>query len=74
VHYFYEDNMTRATWDVNRVPTQVWGKSDAEGRKFVVSPQRRGDDTRVRVEFEDGQTSSHAAWEAPTVAVLAMKG
>jgi hypothetical protein len=53
VHDFYEDNMTRATWDVSRAPTQVWGESDAEGRKFVVSPQRRGDDTRVRVEFEE---------------------
>ena len=53
---FYEDNMTRATWNVNRAPTQVWGKSDAEGRKLVVSPQRRDDDTRVRVEFEERGT------------------
>jgi hypothetical protein len=53
VHDFYEDNMTRATWDVGRAPTEVWGESDAEGRKFVVRPQRRDNDTRVRVEFEE---------------------
>ena len=53
VHDFYEDNMTRATWDVNRAPTQVWGSSQAEGRKFDVSPVRRGDETRVRVSFEE---------------------
>ena len=53
VHDFYEDNMTRATWSVSRAPTQVWGESDAEGRKFVVSPKRRDEDTRVRVEFEE---------------------
>ena len=53
VHDFYEDNMTRATWDVNRAPTQVWGSSQAEGRKFDVSPVQRGDETRVRVSFEE---------------------
>ncbi len=53
VHDFYEDSMTRATWNVNRAPTQVWGSSDAEGRKFEVSPERRGDETRVRVSFEE---------------------
>ena len=53
VHDFYEDKMTRATWSVSRAPTQVWGSSDAEGRKFEITPQRRGDDTRVRVNFEE---------------------
>ena len=42
-----------AAWNVNRAPTQVWGSSDAEGRKFEVSPERRGDETRVRVSFEE---------------------
>jgi hypothetical protein len=53
VHDFYEDKMTRATWDVSRAPTQVWGSSEAEGRKFEVTPERRGDDTRVRAAFEE---------------------
>ena len=53
VHDFYEDNMTRAPWEVSRAPTQVWGSSEAEGRKFEVTPERRGDDTRVRVAFEE---------------------
>jgi Mg-chelatase subunit ChlD len=53
VHDFYEDKMTRATWDVSRAPTQVWGSSEAEGRKFEVTPERRGDDTRVRFEEKD---------------------
>jgi hypothetical protein len=53
VHDFYEDNMTRATWDVSRAPTEVWGSSEAEGRKFEVTPERRGDETRVRVTFEE---------------------
>ena len=53
MHDFYEDNMTRATWNVSRAPTQVWGSSQAEGRKFEVSPERRGDNTRVRVAFEE---------------------
>ena len=43
------------TRDMEREPgaTQVWGSSDAEGRKFEVSPERRGDETRVRVSFEE---------------------
>ena len=45
--------MTQATWNVNRAPTQVWGSSEAGGRKFEVNPERRGDDTRVRVTFEE---------------------
>jgi hypothetical protein len=53
VHDFYEDKMTQATWNVNRAPTQVWGDSKAQGRKFEVNPERRGDDTRVRVTFEE---------------------
>jgi VWFA-related protein len=53
VHDFYEDKMTRATWKVSRAPTQVWGSSEAEGRKFRVAPERRGDDTRVQVAFEE---------------------
>jgi hypothetical protein len=53
VHDFYEDSMTRATWKVSRAPTQVWGSSEAEGRKFEVNPERRGDDTRVRVAFQE---------------------
>ena len=53
VHDFYEDKMTQATWNVNRAPTQVWGSSEAQGRKFEVNPERRGDDTRVRVMFEE---------------------
>jgi hypothetical protein len=44
--------MTRATWDVSRAQTQVW-ESKTEGRKFEVTPKRRGDETRVRAEFED---------------------
>ena len=38
---------------MSRAPTQVWGSSEAEGRKFEVTPERRGDDTRVRVAFEE---------------------
>ena len=53
VHDFYEDKMTRATWEVSRAPTQVWGSSMAEGRKFVVIAEWRGDDTRARVTFEE---------------------
>jgi len=53
VHDFYEDNMTRATWQVSRAPTEVWGSSEAEGRRFEVTPERRGDETRVRVTFEE---------------------
>jgi hypothetical protein len=53
VHDFYEDKMTQATWNVNRASTQVWGDSKAQGRKFEVNPERRGDDTRVRVTFEE---------------------
>ena len=53
VHDFYEDKMTRAMWEVSRAPTQVWGSSKAEGREFQVTPQQRGDDTRVRVTFEE---------------------
>jgi hypothetical protein len=37
VHDFYEDGMTRVTWDVSRAPTQVWGSSEAERRKFEVT-------------------------------------
>ncbi|HEY5703958.1 MAG TPA: toll/interleukin-1 receptor domain-containing protein [Terrimicrobiaceae bacterium] len=53
VHDFYEDKMTRATWEVSRAPTQVWGSSMTEGREFEVTPQQRGDGTRVRVTFEE---------------------
>ena len=60
VHDFYEDKMTRATWEVSRAPTQVWGGSKAEGRKFEVTPERRGDDTRVRVVFEEKKTGTTA--------------
>jgi hypothetical protein len=42
VHDFYEDNMTKATWEVSRAPTRVWGSSEAEGRKFEVTSERRG--------------------------------
>jgi hypothetical protein len=56
VHDFYEDKMTKAGWDVSRAPTQVWGSSKSEGRKFEVTPTRRGDETRVRVEFEDKES------------------
>ncbi len=61
VHDFYEDTMTRATWHVSRAPTQVWGNSKAEGRKFEVSSERRGDDTRVRVTFEEKKAGVAAA-------------
>ena len=61
VHDFYEDNMTRATWDVSRAPTQVWGSSEAEGRKFEVTPERRGDQVRVRVTFEEKKPAAAAA-------------
>lgn len=48
----YEDKMTQATWNVNRAPTQGLGKF--RGRlQFEVNPERRGDDTRVRVTFEE---------------------
>jgi hypothetical protein len=57
VHDFYEDKMTQATWSVSRAPTQVWGSSDAEGRKFEITPQLRGDDTHVRVNFEERNRS-----------------
>jgi VWFA-related protein len=64
VHNFYEDKMTRATWDVSRAPTQVWGESKTEGRKFEVIPARRGDEVRVRVTFEEKKTSAPAAGAA----------
>jgi hypothetical protein len=52
VHDFYEDKR-HGRRDVSRAPTQAWGSSEAEGRKFEVTPERRGDDTRVRVAFEE---------------------
>jgi hypothetical protein len=45
--------VTQATWNVNRAPTQVWGSSETECRKFEVTPERRGDDMRVRVAFKE---------------------
>ena len=63
VHDFYEDKMTQATWSVNRAPTQVWGSSDAEGRKFDVSPERRGSkEFRAQAaSFEESKAKAPAA-------------
>jgi VWFA-related protein len=58
---FYEDKMTRATWDVSRAPTQVWGSSASEGRKFEIKPERRGDQVRATVTFEEKKASAPAA-------------
>ena len=58
--------MTQATWSVSRAPTQVWGSSEVEGRKFEVSPERRGDEVRARVTFEERTASSPAAGATKT--------
>ncbi len=71
VHDFYEDNMTRATWSVSRAPTQVWGSSQAEGRKFDVSPERRGDQVRARVTFEENKAGAPTARGSATGSAVA---
>ena len=53
--------MTQVTWRVSRAPMQVWGKSDAEGRKFEVHVERRGDGFRARVTFEERKVRASAA-------------
>lgn len=53
VYDYYEDKMTRATWSLSRGAVKVLGGSESEGREFEVTAERRGDETRVRVEFDD---------------------
>ena len=60
---FYEDKMTRATWNVSHAPTQVWGRSKSEGRKFEVEPAQRGDQIRATVKFEEKKASAPSTRE-----------
>jgi hypothetical protein len=74
VRGFYQDNMSTATWRVSHAPTEVWGNSSAQGRKFSVTHANRGGQTRVRVTFEEalGKVGlATASPAAPTPAAAA---